>query len=379
VQQTIEEALAQQRETVLREFSLDRPESALSRLVKEVGDGNGVLTTGLQARIDLAMKEFSLDQPNSALSRLVGRVEAAQKEINRQFSADNETSALNTLTRILGETQRQIGANLTLDDDQSALSRLKRELETTLEALARRNNEFHNDVRATLDAMKAQRREAEKSTRHGLAFEAMVIDWAMSEIRPAGDIVTATGNTTGAISHCKVGDVVVEMGLDSAAPGERIVIEAKEDRSYDLKKALEEADTARKNRGAQVCIFALSKATASGAFEPFARHGNDIVVIWDPDDRATDLRLKVAYSLAKALVIRSRRSALAAEQAFDHIAIATRAIEKQANFLDDVETSAKTTVSAGTKIGERAQKMRAELNKQVAALDEALLALKSQS
>jgi len=45
-----------------------------------------------------------------------------------------------------------------------------------------------------------------------------------------------------------VGDIVVQLGPDQKASGARIVVEAKESGSYTLSKALEELETARKNR-----------------------------------------------------------------------------------------------------------------------------------
>src|SRR5260370_25360869 len=80
---TIEDALAEQRQHILREFSLDHKDSALSRLLSE-------------------------------------------------FSLDDEGSALNRLSKMLSTTSEQIGKNLTLDDDGSALARLKRELLSTI-------------------------------------------------------------------------------------------------------------------------------------------------------------------------------------------------------------------------------------------------------
>ena len=55
------------------------------------------------------LREFSLDQEGSALSRLVG-----------EFSLDDDKSAFSRLSRMLSATSDQIGKNLTLDDDALA-------------------------------------------------------------------------------------------------------------------------------------------------------------------------------------------------------------------------------------------------------------------
>jgi hypothetical protein len=121
---TIEKALAEQRDLVLREFSLDRKESALSRLVAELKEAQTTLREDLKDGVQGVVQEFSLDKPDSALSRLVGRVESTQKLLAEQFSLDREDSALSRMTRRLDATSEQIDRNLTLDDEGSARLRL---------------------------------------------------------------------------------------------------------------------------------------------------------------------------------------------------------------------------------------------------------------
>ena len=110
--------------------------------------------------------------------------------------------------------------------------------------------------------MKARREESLRSTRHGNDFETAVVEFVTQEANRACDITTVTGATTGLIKNCKVGDAVVELGPDCAAAGVRYVIEAKESASYDIGKAREEIDAARRNRGAAVGVFVFSKKTA---------------------------------------------------------------------------------------------------------------------
>src|SRR5437870_13346240 len=103
----------------------------------------------------------------------------------------------------------------------------------------------------------------------------MVFEFIQRGAQRLGDMPLATGDTTGAIKYCKVGDAIIEMGSESAAPGQRIVIEAKEDASYNLGKARIEIETARKNRGASVGVFVFSKKSAPIGQEPLLRHGDD--------------------------------------------------------------------------------------------------------
>ena len=68
----LEGILQEQQDQILREFSLDNKESALSRLISELESSNGELRTDLhECKVDSPRGEFSLDKPDSALSRLV--------------------------------------------------------------------------------------------------------------------------------------------------------------------------------------------------------------------------------------------------------------------------------------------------------------------
>ncbi len=346
----VETQLTTQRERVLQEFSLDRPESALSRLVRELGDRHGKLETALAKQIDVVVAEFSLDTEDSALSRLVKKVDAAQKQISSEFSLDNEQSAL---ARLRGEMLKLLA-------DQGEASR-----------------KFQGEVTEALAAMKARRAEAAKSTRHGLEFEDALGDWLAVAARRTGDVLENCSNSTGLIRGSKIGDFVLTLSADSHAAGASVVFEAKKDAGYDLKRALGEMDTARKNRGATAGVFAWSRACAPEGTPALARYGDDVVVVWDAEDPGTDAYLEAALSLARALCTRAvtQRESQAADLAAMEKSV--RAIETQARLLGDVETSATTIQSGATKILERMRISREALTKEIANLDEALRDLKA--
>eukprot|EP00461_Guttulinopsis_vulgaris_P007738 UN07788 len=65
-------------------------------------------------------------------------------------------------------------------------------------------------------------------------------DMPTSSFSSSDHIVEATGNRTGRIRNCKVGDIVITMGPEHVAYGSKIVIEAKNDQSYTIQKALDE-------------------------------------------------------------------------------------------------------------------------------------------
>jgi hypothetical protein len=303
------------------------------------------------------LREFSLDQKDSALSRLVA-----------EFSLNDDASALSRLSKMLVATSEQIGKNLTLDDEESALARLRRELLATIDQLTRNNAEFQSQLRETLARLDARKREEARTPTHGIAFEERLGAVIAFEAQRLGDLYEATGETTGAIKQCRKGDHVVELGAESAAAHARIVWEAKEKVSYSLRAALEEIAEARRNRQAQVGVFVFSRRTAPEGLESFQRHGSDVVVVWDADDTGSDVVLRAAYSLGRALAVRERRSDLA-PQAMAEIERAARSVERQIAYLDDVRKWAETVKGHGEKIAERSFKMAEELRRDVERLD----------
>jgi len=377
VEETLKEALAEQRRQVMQEFSLDSKESALSRLVREMQEIQEQLKSDFSGQADKIRNEFSLDQPDSALCRLVSKVDAAQKAISDQFSSDNEASVMNRFSKLLANTSASIDKNLTLDDEQSALSRLKREIQGAIEGLVQRNDTFHSEVRETLARLDSRRQEAARSTSHGAVFEDQLGGLLATESQKCGDIYEATGSTTGIIKNCKVGDCVIELGPDTQAPEVRIVWEAKQDKSYDLKRALAELDTARKNRQAQIGVFVFSRNTAPDGLSSFSRYGNDIVVVWDESDITNDVFVHAAYSVGRALAIRQKAVSAKTDATTQEIELAVRAVEKHIRQLEEIETWAGTIESNSKKILERTKRMREALTDEIERLDESLVALKS--
>jgi len=289
IRSTISTVVEEEQSRILGEFSLDNDQGALKRLVKEMTEANGRLRNDLAGDIDHVVQEFSLDKEESALSRLVKRVETAQETITKEFSLDEDGSALSRLSSVINEAKGSIDSNLTLDNEASALFRLKRELVDILRAHEEKVQMFQGDVKAALEAMKAQRKESARSTQHGNDFETTACEFIEKEVQKAGDVGTRTGATTGLIKNCKVGDLVVELGADCVAAGEKFVVEAKEDATYTINKALAELDAARKNRGANVGLFLFSAQTAPQGMDMLTRNGDDVLVVWDAQKIESDV------------------------------------------------------------------------------------------
>lgn len=345
VRDSIGESLKRQHDLILRQFTMDDPQSALSRCLTQLTDSNGKLRKDLAADVEAVKNEFSLNNEHGALTQLVRRVEAANKSISDQFSFDNEQSAINKLSKQISD-------------------------------LVDGSTRFHEEVRQTLAVLQARKEEAARGTQHGVEFEQLVYTTIAPQVNAAGDRIDSVGTSTGKIPHCKKGDHVLILGKESAAPDERIVIECKEDTTYRESDALAELSQARPNRQAQVGIFVFSKSTAPPAQPPLRRVGNDVLCVWNKEDPTSDVILTAAISIARALVVRQKVEDEKKTQELTEIEDCVNRIEKAAKKLDEVETWANTIVSNGRKICEHAKSMREEFARRVEVLRSAIAALK---
>ena len=237
-------------------------------------------------------------------------------------------------------------------------------------------NKLAENLNVAIGQLQARKQEADRSTRHGLEFEAAVCEQVRVVCAATGDVVQSVGNTTGLIPNKKVGDAVIAIGPDKAAAGAKIVVEAKESGSYDLAATLDEADVARRNRGAGVCIFVHSEKTAQASIPTFQRYGQDIVIRWNAEDPATDVWLKAAIMVANALSIRAATHDKQDAASFHKVDDAVVRIRKQIEGFEVIRTSATTSSNAAGKILERARIMEETMLTQLSALCEEVTKLK---
>ena len=93
------------------------------------------------------------------------------------------------------------------------------------------------------------------------------------------------------------------------------------------------------------------------------------VVVWDAEDSSSDIALRAAYSLARALAVRERRVDRESVTAIAEIDRSARAIERQIGYLAEIRKWADTVKGHGEKIAERSARMADELRRDVERLD----------
>jgi phage gp16-like protein len=340
-----------QSERILNEFSLNNQDGALSRLVKQLTDKHDNLGRNLKEKIDDVIKELSLDDERSFFSRM-------------QQSLD--------------KTSKTIDKNLTLDDESSSLARLQREVRKLLHEQGESNQKFQEEVKTALAQITARKKEAAASTRHGITFQDAVGHFLQEQAQRRGDLLDVTTNKKGLIPpSCKTGDFVWELGPEAACPGEKFVVEAKEEQGYSFVDARKEIAKARDNRAARIGLFVYSKSVVPAGTDFLTRFGNDIFAIWDAEDAGTDINLLAGIEVARALCFREATRASDRAADFDSINAAILAIEKHANSLAEIHTLATTIQNNSGKILDRVRISRDAFDKHIAQLRQRISDLES--
>lgn len=328
----------------------------------------GVLAEALESQRKQLLAQFSLDEPNSALKRLADTIQLENRKLGSEFSLDKPDSALSRMTKALEDTQRSISQRLTLDDPQSPLSVLSQELEKRIEEIRKRAEEFQSEVKQTLQSLDTRRKVEARSTLQGLDFEVALGRVLEPMVSAYGDLFEDCRATAGSISRNKTGDYVARLADDSGAPGAGIVWEAKSSGAYSLKASRDELAEARRNRQAQIGVFVWEVSRAADGLRPLQRFGNDLVVLWDPEDPTTDIRIEAAYSIGRALAVRAARNDAEREVSAEDVDRVANALEQKIAQFADMKVKTTTIANNANAVLKIAEQMEALVREQIDSL-----------
>lgn len=265
------------------------PDGAVARFLRQLRDELATSEQGKDGRIAAALAALDANDEASAISRLMRETDRAR---------DTLVSALNP--SVPGSPLATVVASLRAEFDRQSLG-----MNQFQEAQRLRQEELDKSIQATLARFETKRREDARAPQGGHDFEAALSTFVTERLQNAPVTVDATGGTVGQRARCKVGDLVVRHTAEGAFAGSALVIEAKHDSSYTVSKALAELDEARDNRGASAGLMVMATSHASRGFPRFARHGQNVLVCWDPDDSRSDAWLEAGLLLGLYLVSRA--------------------------------------------------------------------------
>jgi len=163
--------------------------------------------------------------------------------------------------------------------------------------------------------------------------------------RLTGDSTENVRAVVGKVPYSKKGDYVVQLSDTSAAPGYRMVVEAKKEQGYKLKDAIEELKEAKENREATIGIFAFAEGYSPPEVGDFHRVGEDFFVTVDEgciENHQPLLFLEAAYKIARVLIVTSVRKGAAHELDLERIRSEIDSLSERVKRFSELTTKAKT-------------------------------------
>ncbi len=344
-----------------------------------VADANNKLwgryDTNLQARLSAETKQLEASIANLTADKKAKEAELAKL---RGSIKESEEAARNAERAL---AQREFLEKLTQAQEELNKSRtlLLEEQMRVRELDAQRLS-----LNSELDKLRGSRMERAVSPSGGFDFERAVGEKLRERILAYNDIFESVGETVGLVARSKIGDHVQVIGPDSRAAGVKVVYECKRDNAYSLRRALEELDAARKNRGAEIGVLIVAASTLrenprlqSEYQRALSRFENDIVVVWDAEDERSSVCLDAAIGLARALAVRSKAvDKPGADVDWDAVSKAFNSIEKQFDYWSDMNTWCDNISRDAGKLKDRLEKIKTQIERDLSRLNDQVEAMR---
>lgn len=306
------------------------------------------------------------------------------KTVTEAIDANNEDSLLNRMLRQTETTQKQLVSAMDPSNEDSPLGKIQRTLGKMIEKhmednkellheADKRQQDFEKEIREAIARFEQSRKEAERTTFGGLEFEDAAFAFIHDALEGGPYIVEATGNTPGLIRNSKIGDVVVRFAGEHAFAGSGLVVEVKRSSAYTTAQALEEIETARKNRDCQAGVFIMARGSAPKGFPRFARYGSDILLTWDREDPETNPYLHAGILAGLALV--TRRQKVGDEGDIEALRGIEKDIRHEVKRLSEMETWTSNIHRDAGKIDEQIRIAKKKLNSLIDNTNQTLKAL----
>lgn len=332
-------------------------DGAVARFLRSLREELKVADADWAKQLSTALAALDANDEKSLISRLAQETTKAQRAvieaINPSLAGSPMAVMVGTITQLLKEQAQT----------QETFSRRQ----------AERQDRFEADMREALGRLESRRAIELKSPRGGVDFEDAVVRFVMSAVAGAPCVVEDTTHSPGLRTRCKKGDLVVRFTDESAFAGAAVVFEAKREGGFTVSDALKELDEARKNRNASAGVLVMARSHASDTFPPLARHGNNVLVVWDDSDPTFDPYLHAAVLLGMCLVVRGRTVGDA--EGIESLRGIEGCIEAEATRLAKMEKLNAAISRNSEQMGEEIRKAQAQLGRLLKKSRSALQAL----
>ncbi len=226
-----------------------------------------------------------------------------------------------------------------------------------------------NGLREALGVKVARAEEADRGHVKGLDFEKDLYEFVAGFGRQFADQTEFVRGTPGT-NKCKKGDHLITLGDTTAAPGVRIVVEAK-DQKYTVKKAIAELEEAKRNREAAAGIFVFAKGCEPPEFGNFKRIDCNFYCTVDKAEMTEGgplLYLWAAYELARVQIVAAMRKDGTDKLDLERIEQQIEGIVAWVPRLGEIATKAKTVQNNGETIGTLAIQIKDDIGKRTAGI-----------
>ncbi len=213
------------------------------------------------------------------------------------------------MQRAIAAQSEALRTAVAADAPGSPLQRLRADLVAGLNESHRRLAGQLTELRTALEVDKATTQAtaaaAAKAPAHGLDYETTTLNQLEQLAYAAGDTLTPTGTTPGAIPRALTGDAVIDLAPNPALPGRtaRLVIECKDrDRRTSAARWASELARARANRGA-VAALGLLRSPEQMPGSPRRLHilsPTEYLIAYDPAAGDDPDLLTACYRLLRA-------------------------------------------------------------------------------
>ncbi len=303
------------------------------------------------------------------LQRLIQDQVGPGSSFARSLDPNNKESVLSKLEAMVQShlqlKTKEIVDQFSLDIGNSALSRLQKSLFDKVNEIQNTNTVFFGELKKALGIKEGKEAESEKGTEKGREFETDLYTPVAAFAKSLGDSSENVRSIVGSVERRKVGDYVITMGETSGAPGSRITIEVKKEKTYKLKDAVEELKGAKENREADAGIFAFAKGCEPVEVGDFYKLGNDFYVTVDEEALANNeplLFLETAYKIIRTQLVTSKRIQEAKEIDKEKIKADVVAMIELTKRISDIQTKASTIKNNSLFILETCDSLKTDLD-----------------
>jgi hypothetical protein len=203
-------------------------------------DRQAVIDVGEQVANSLQQQGTWLEQRLQSWVEAKGPLDQAMlrasEHVSELLNYNHPDSPVNQLLERVRQELSAVESQWSLDQEGSAFQRLNRLLQQHRDTVKQDVAQVFQELKAMQQEQAIRKDESLKGTRHGVVFEDALVDKVTNACAPAGHLVEPTGDVPGMIKSCKVGDLVVTLSPEHVAAGANVVIEAKQSKSYTLKK-----------------------------------------------------------------------------------------------------------------------------------------------